>query len=483
MIKNITKKILARGKQVKSFIQIDYLYYASSATLISGWFVDKEKDALRELKLSDNKKNELSIEVFYFDRADVVQNLELLDNSHAFGFIGIINKSNLSLKGVHANINRQLYPLSKMKPVTTSNVKLLLGQALDKGGIAQDFVEKYGINVSQNTPTNVLPKVIDKDIEKIKETLAKADVYSSSYYDDCIREYIPRLHRVWSARTKKPNTAKEVCYGNLPANPKVSIIIPLYGRIDFVQHQIACFSNDPSFIDIEVIYVLDDPRLKRELEVFALGNSKVFDFSFKVIYSENNLGFAGANNLGSQFATSNKLLLLNSDIIPVNNGWLNELVKQFDSAENCGILGATLLYEDNTIQHIGMEFQQNVNFPNIWLNIHPDKGFPISLIKPFDIKPVPLVTGACMLIEKELYRSVGGFDEKFILGDFEDSELCLKCIDKGYKIYVSGKVSLYHLERLSQNLVDSGDWKFKLTLLNGAYQSSKWSNLIEELSQ
>ena len=75
-----------------------------------------------------------------------------------------------------------------------------------------------------------------------------------------------------------------------------------------------------------------------------------------------------------------------------------------------------------------------------------------------------------MLMENEFFQQIGGFDTCYILGDFEDSDLCLKALNQNKKIYVDGDEKLYHLERLSQNLVPSGDWKFKLTLLNGLYQ-------------
>ncbi|MBE5131186.1 hypothetical protein HJ041_15865, partial [Vibrio parahaemolyticus] len=49
------------------------------------------------------------------------------------------------------------------------------------------------------------------------------------------------------------------------------------------------------------------------------------------------------------------------------------------------------------------------------------------------------------------------------------------------KIYLDDEEKLYHLERLSQDLVDAGDWKFKLTLINGTRQISKWDSLIKEV--
>jgi GT2 family glycosyltransferase len=88
-----------------------------------------------------------------------------------------------------------------------------------------------------------------------------------------------------------------------------------------------------------------------------------------------------------------------------------------------------------------------------------------------------------MLLERSLYEAVGGFDTRYILGDFEDSDLCLKVYAQNKKIYLDMEESLFHLERLSQNLVDSGDWKYKLTLFNGLYQKNKWDQAIDKVKQ
>jgi GT2 family glycosyltransferase len=117
------------------------------------------------------------------------------------------------------------------------------------------------------------------------------------------------------------------------------------------------------------------------------------------------------------------------------------------------------------------------------MNYHPHKGMPSHLLNKKDTELTELVTGACMLMEKEFFINVEGFDTRYILGDFEDSDLCLKAYDRNKKIYIDTQESLYHLERLSQNLVDSGDWKYKLTLLNGLYQKTKWDDAIKKVKQ
>lgn len=318
----------------------------------------------------------------------------------------------------------------------------------------------------------------------LKDFLNLLDIHKSEFFE---KDYLPSLsivNEIWQGdKIGQGLVPKIKKYGKLNSSPIVSLIIPIYGRYDFIQHQILAFSNDPDFEKHEIIYVLDDPRIEREFDIACAGVYATFKVPFKTVYASENLGFAGANNLGASVAFGKYILALNSDILPSNNGWVTRLVSKYKSLPNIGILGTKLVYEDSTVQHLGMTFEKDAYYPGVWMNNHPQKGIPLALAKVENTKKVESVTGACMLIEKSLYEQINGFDTRFVLGDFEDSDLCLKCHDIQRDIYLDGEETLYHLERLSQNLVDGGDWKYKLTILNGLYQKNKWGNKILEVKK
>ncbi|WP_137222078.1 glycosyltransferase family 2 protein [Shewanella sp. MEBiC00475] len=318
----------------------------------------------------------------------------------------------------------------------------------------------------------------------LKTYLGLVDVHRDDFFSGGQPAILRHVSDIWQAEAIMDGLTPQVCeYGEQTKQPVVSLIIPIYGRYDFVQHQLLAFSQDPDMAKHEIIYVLDDPKIAREFTIACSGVFNTFTMPFKTVYAGKNLGFAGANNLGASQAQGRFILALNSDVLPSSHGWLSRLVNKYDKLEDVGILGTKLVYEDNTLQHIGMHFQQDAYYPGIWMNYHPHKGMPAKLVASDDTKAVELVTGACMLIERSLYESVGGFDTRYILGDFEDSDLCLKVYDQHKKIYLDTEESLFHLERLSQNLVDSGDWKYKLTLLNGLYQKIKWGQAIDKVKQ
>lgn len=321
------------------------------------------------------------------------------------------------------------------------------------------------------------------EIAFTEQLLSNIELTNSRQHSNISKNVIPALQAAWNNRLHADNGHEVRAFGTIPRAPKLSVIIPIYGRYDFVQHQMAQFSLDRDFIDIEVIYVLDDPRITHEFLVTCHGVFEMFRLPFTVVLSSVNLGFSGANNLGFSFANAEHVLFINSDVIPRKSGWTSKFLAEFAEYPNAGIMGATLLYEDETVQHRGMSFCKDPSHDGIWMNYHPQKGFPLNLCDSFSVKQVEAVTGACMLMKKSLYADVHGFDSSYILGDFEDSDLCLRVRQLGYDIFVSGNICLYHLERLSQNIGKANNWKSTLSMINGLMHTNRWDKTITEIKR
>lgn len=482
-LKNSAVNLIKRfASSPDCMVSVDFVVSQGPMLILSGWAASKSSSFLVDNLSASRNGNVLELSSFPFSRPDVVKHHNLSQNDYCIGFLIVIDNFSQSVDSLVLKYGNSTFPLSKQRYRQATNLAEILSNVPDKRDEATSFVESYGLKLNKRSASNLVIRHSDKDVEKIKGILQGVDIAKVDALETLHSEALPEIHRIWKAKQSKNNNRELKGFGDEIDEPKVSVVIPLYGRYDFMQHQLANFAADPFMSAVEVIYVLDDPGLQREVLITAHGLFKTFRYPFKLVLSERNRGFAGANNLGVEFATSENLLLLNSDILPEKNGWLEDYLEQFVSIEDVGIMGATLTYEDKTVQHAGMEFREDSHYPGIWMNHHPFKGVPVDLVPLDDVFQTPITTGACMLMTTKLYRDLEGFDPMYVLGDFEDSDLCLKVIDKGFKIYVSGKIKLYHLERLSQDLVDSGDWKFKLTLANGAYQANKWRNLIQELS-
>lgn len=286
---------------------------------------------------------------------------------------------------------------------------------------------------------------------------------------------------VWDERLSMKYTVHQKLFGHLPSQPECSIVIPLYGRCDFILYQVSQFCKDSDMNNIEVIYVLDDPKLDKECMRLAREVYDVFKYPFRLVLNEVNLGYAGANNLGATYARSEVLLLLNSDVIPKEVGWMRKMLDRYSSLNGCGVLGARLLFEDESIQHDGLEYRKSDGFNNLWLVEHPFKGLPTWMTDNTTVESVPAVTGACMMVSKSIYNQLGGLDTSYILGDFEDSDFCLRVSELGHNNYIDRDVCLYHLERLSQNLFEDTSWKFKVTICNGLKHTAVWNEKLESM--
>jgi GT2 family glycosyltransferase len=131
-----------------------------------------------------------------------------------------------------------------------------------------------------------------------------------------------------------------------------------------------------------------------------------------------------------------------------------------------------------------MEFVQEAWLPGIWLNDHPGRGLPPAT-NGTGHRPVrvPAITAACLMVSAALYRQVGGLDEDYVVGDFEDSDFCLKLFEIGRPCHVAPWISLVHLERQSQRLDGDNDWRQALTLYNAWLHTRRWSDVIERVTR
>lgn len=284
----------------------------------------------------------------------------------------------------------------------------------------------------------------------------------------------PALEAINQKRSRFKGEVEVRQFGEPPEAPETSIIVPLYGRCDFMRHQLAQFADDPEIKSQDLIYVVDDPRLLEEVHAVAAKYQWLFDIAFRVVWYGQNLGFAGANNIGGRYARGEKLLLLNSDAFPRHSGWLGELSNALDNLPQAGAVGPLLQFADDTVQHAGMYPRRDLMLPGFLLNTHQGMGMPYA--GGDESTEHPLLTAACLMLRTEDYNELGGFDEGYVIGDFEDSDLCLALRKLGKKLYLVPKAKLWHLERQSQTLDNVAGARQLITLFNGWRYQNKIQN-------
>ncbi len=265
--------------------------------------------------------------------------------------------------------------------------------------------------------------------------------------------------------------------GIAPNKPRVSVVIPLYENLEYVQAQIAHFAGDPAMKNAEVIYVLDSPHQEEKLYRLLQTCHALYRFPIKLMVLARNGGYAVATNMGAKEAKAQRLLLMNSDVLPYANGWLDGLCAAFDAAETPGALAPMLLYEDGGIQHAGMYFSLE-ELGGCYENLHYFKGYPASHPSAAQSRVVPAVSGACMLVDRAAFEKAGRLTTDYVIGDFEDSDLCLKLSTLGLIHYYCADASLYHFERQSFNASPShSSLRYRI---NAREHHSRWRSVIRE---
>jgi len=292
--------------------------------------------------------------------------------------------------------------------------------------------------------------------------------------DECLGPVATALHR--RARAQR-GAARVVRLGRRLARPAVSILIPLYRVLGFLRFQLAAFSEDSTCRSSEIIYALDSPEQANEVEHLLRGLQHLYELPLTLVVLERNSGFAAATNAAAGQAGGNSVLLLNSDVVPTRPGWLEALQSARASTE---AVAATpkLLFEDGSLQHAGLYFARDSD--GRWFNTHYHKGRPRGWPGSDTPRMVPGGTGAALLIERAQFEAVGGVCEDYIIGDYEDSDLCLRLQAAGGRIVYEPRAELFHFERRSIALHPG----YKHTLAchyNRHLHQQRWAGAMAEL--
>ncbi len=309
----------------------------------------------------------------------------------------------------------------------------------------------------------------------IKQLLSAVDVRFESLGPAFEHVLGPAIEAMNAQRMATRTGRQVVEYGTVPRAPKYSVIIPLYGRLDFAEYQMALFSAGASNADVEYVFVLDDPPKRREAQHLFAAIHERFGIPFRAVLLERNLGFAPANNVGLEYCHGEYLVYLNSDVFPITPDWLERLSARLEADASLGVVGPMLLFEDGAVQHRGMYFEKLEEYANWHFCQHVDKG--LRYDGPGGMEHFICITGACMMLKRDLAQQLGGFDEIFIVGDFEDSDMCLKILGMGLKCGVDHDVRLYHLERKSQ-ISSAQSWRANLTAYNAWQHECRWGRDI-----
>jgi GT2 family glycosyltransferase len=290
--------------------------------------------------------------------------------------------------------------------------------------------------------------------------LAEARYFGNSYFEAVVaieREIGAQLVDFNKMLSRRAVNAPYVeHFGRRGRAYKGSIIVCLYGRPEYMFLQSALFHRQPGMEDYEFLYVCNSPHIAEQLLKEAKLCETIYGLDMSVIILNSNAGFGAANNVAAEYASSDRLLIMNPDVFPHAPDWIARHTALIETrpAGETSLFGAPLYYDDGSLMHAGMFFCEDTipqfgkgrrNEISLLRVEHYGKGAPpesVGFIRP---RPVPAVTGAFMSLDKTWFETLGGFTPDYVFGHYEDADLCLKSIEAGRLPWLQD-VRLWHLE-------------------------------------
>lgn len=256
----------------------------------------------------------------------------------------------------------------------------------------------------------------------------------------------------------------DVVGDRLTEQPRVSIVIPVYNKLEFTRKcLLALQANTPSHLYETII--VDNASTDGTEEFLRQSSAPV-----RILRNEANQGFARACNQGADAAQADLVLFLNNDTEP-QPGWLEPLLQVLDNDSAVVATGSKLLYPDTTIQHAGIIIVEDHPSADLLVAVNAHQGRPADY--PLANHPITVqaLTAACLLVRKAPFLDAGGFDVEYWNG-YEDVDLCFSLRDKGWQlVYEPASILIHHESQ-------SGPERFRLAQQNIERLHTKWLGRI-----
>jgi len=284
---------------------------------------------------------------------------------------------------------------------------------------------------------------IGADFQNISEVLTHwqipREVRLTEFENRSLREYLMRLYGAeMGIALVEPNCAQRE---NFDRRIKVSIIIPTKDRLDLLSNCIASIYRNSGGPDFEII-ILDNGSSDADSLSWLKQAPATFD-NMSVLRADYPFNWSRLNNDGFKAAGGDVLVFLNNDVEIQSKNWLSEL-SIHAMRPDVGVVGPLLVYPDGRIQHAGVVVGVGGFADHIYAGCAPDADDEHVFVNPMRSRNVLACTGACMVISRNKYLEVDGFDERLkICGDID---ICIRLYQRGYVNRFDPHVTCYHFE-------------------------------------
>lgn len=358
---------------------------------------------------------------------------------------------------------------------------------------ASDLLKNIGFfnydfqnNLNYDVILKCLPYLEDKNIVHIphilyhKRVLELSDETSlSNYISDfnfrALQQYFHDYshHPIGVEKGLLINTFK-VNWPIPSSTPKVSILIPTRDAKEITELAVRSILNKTNYKNYNIL-IIDNGSEEKETLVF-FEEIQAEDERVSVIRYDYPFNYSAINNFGVEHSDGEVIALVNNDIEVINPEWLTEMVMHVVRPE-IGCVGAKLYYPNGQVQHAGVV----LGIGGVANHISKFESFEsVGYFNKLQVvQNYSAVTAACLLIRRDVFNEVEGLDANTFKVAYNDVDLCLKVLSRGYRNLWTPYAQLYHHESVSRGGDESGE-KFQRLLTESEFMKFRWESLIEE---
>ena len=285
-----------------------------------------------------------------------------------------------------------------------------------------------------------------------------------SFQPPPVQESVARIRGLWHLLLSNPRPQR-----------RLSVVLPIYGQEAVTLRCLASLLQEqlrppaPS-VELEILCV-DDASPAGSLDQLAVLIAECNDNRLQLVRQPDNLGYLRTCNHGASLATGELLCFLNNDTV-VTPGWLSELIKTLEGFPDAGLVGPMLIYPDGRLQEAGGIVWRDGSAWNYGRDGDADDpayGF---------CRDVDYISGACLVMRTELFRRIGGFDNRYAPAYYEDTDLAMAVKDLGYRVLMQPLAKVIHYEGISSGRDnDTGPKRFQER--NARLFRSKWQRQLQ----
>ncbi|PID52808.1 MAG: hypothetical protein CR972_00120 [Candidatus Moraniibacteriota bacterium] len=253
----------------------------------------------------------------------------------------------------------------------------------------------------------------------------------------------------------------------------ISIIIPFRDKSDFLERCVRSILEKTQYRYFEILLINNQSKKRRTMRFLdeLKNNEKVRIYEYNKSFN-----FSAINNYAVRYAKGQYLLFLNNDTEVISPQWLDEMMACFED-ERIGVVGAQLLYPNNTLQHCGVMLEEKRVAVHAFCRRHEaDVSFDKN-------REWSAVTAACMMTKKNIFLDIGKFDERHLPIAYNDVDYCLKVREKSYKVMCNSCAKLYHYESASRKSDIAAKFfrrkRYKQFIAEQQYMRKRWGDAIQ----